>query len=100
MRLACAKPPLRAGWNTLLKLKLEPMVATASVASGAVVAPLAALMGLPNAAAWPHILGSLAIHIVYYLALAQAHRSGDLSQVYPSARGTAPLLTAMGTTLW
>ena len=78
------------------------MVATALVAaaSGVVSAPLAALIGLPNAAAWPYILGSVAIHIVYYLALAQAYRSGDLSQVYPIARGSAPLLWAMGTTLW
>jgi hypothetical protein len=44
-----------AGWNTLLKLKLEPMLATALVAaaSGVISAPLAVLIGLPNAAAWP-----------------------------------------------
>jgi drug/metabolite transporter (DMT)-like permease len=43
---------------------------------------------------------SLAIHLVYYVALAQAYRFGDLSQVYPIARGTAPLITALGTAVW
>jgi drug/metabolite transporter (DMT)-like permease len=97
-----AAAAFHAGWNTLVKLKLEPMVATALVAaaSGVVSAPLAALIGLPNAAAWPYILGSVAIHIIYYLALAQGYRFGDLGQIYPIARGTAPLLTAMLTTLW
>jgi len=33
-----------------------------------------------------YILGSAAIQIVYYLALAQAYRFGDLSHVYAIAR--------------
>jgi drug/metabolite transporter (DMT)-like permease len=35
------------------------------------------------------------IHIGYYLTLAEAYRHGDLGQVYPIARGTAPLATAV-----
>jgi len=46
------------------------------------------------------VLASVAIHIVYYLTLAQAYRFGDLGQVYPIARGTAPLMTAMLATVW
>jgi drug/metabolite transporter (DMT)-like permease len=46
------------------------------------------------------VLASVAIHIAYYLALAQAYRFGDLGQVYPIARGTAPLMTAILATLW
>ena len=46
------------------------------------------------------MLGSVVIHIVYYLALAEAYRFGDLGQVYPIARGTAPLMTAVLATLW
>jgi multidrug transporter EmrE-like cation transporter len=91
-----------AGWNALLKLKVEPIIATALVAgaSGIISVPFAALVGLPSLAAWPYILASVVIHVVYYLVLAQAYRFGDLSQVYPIARGTAPLLTAMLTTFW
>ena len=91
-----------AGWNALLKLDLEPIVATSlvAVASGLIAVPFALVVGLPAAAAWPYVLASVAIHIVYYLALAQAYRHGDLGQVYPIARGTAPLMTAALATLW
>jgi drug/metabolite transporter (DMT)-like permease len=91
-----------AGWNALLKLKLEPMVATSLVAaaSGMVAAPFAVVIGMPTSAAWPYVLASVAIHIVYYVALAQAYRFGDLGHVYPIARGTAPLMTAALATLW
>ena len=91
-----------AGWNALLKLNLEPIVATSLVAaaSGLVAVPFALVVGLPSPAAWPYVLASVAIHIVYYLALAQAYRFGDLGQVYPIARGTAPLMTAILATVW
>jgi drug/metabolite transporter (DMT)-like permease len=39
---------------------------------------------------------SAALHIGYKLFLVSAYRTGDLGQVYPLARGTAPLLTALG----
>ena len=66
-----------AGWNALLKLNVEPIVATCLVAaaSGLVAVPFAVLVGLPNAAAWPYVLASVAIHIVYYLALAEAYKA-------------------------
>lgn len=90
-----------AGWNGLLKLNVEPIVATTLVAmaSGLVAAPLVFVTGLPDAAAWPYLVASVAIHIGYYLTLAEAYRHGDLGQVYPIARGTAPLLTALVATL-
>jgi drug/metabolite transporter (DMT)-like permease len=90
-----------AGWNALLKLKVEPIIATTLVAmaSALVVVPFAFLAGLPHAAAWPCLVASVAVHIGYYLALAEAYRHGDLGQVYPIARGTAPLLTALVATL-
>ena len=85
-----------------MKLNLEPIVATSLVAaaSGIVAVPFATVVGLPSWAAWPYVLASVAIHIVYYLALAQAYRFGDLGQVYPIARGTAPLMTAVLATVW
>ena len=91
-----------AGWNALLKLKVEPVVAISliSVACGLMVVPLLPFSGLPRAVAWPYIVASLALHFVYYIALAEAYRTGDLGQVYPIARGTAPLLTALGATIF
>ena len=36
------------------------------------------------------------LHTGYNMFLARSYRTGDLSQVYPIARGTAPLLTFIG----
>ncbi|MBX9588251.1 MAG: EamA family transporter [Hyphomonadaceae bacterium] len=97
-----ASAACHAGWNALLKLKLEPVSATALVAmaSGLIAVPAALAAGLPRAAAWPYLTGSVIIHIGYFLTLAEAYRSGDLGQVYPIARGAAPLMTAILATLW
>jgi drug/metabolite transporter (DMT)-like permease len=91
-----------AGWNTLLKLRVEPAVATVLVAfaSGVLVAPFAFVTGVPAVECWPYLIASVLIHIVYFIALAKAYRFGDLTQVYPLARGSAPLMTAVLTTVW
>lgn len=90
-----------AAWNAGLKMKVDPRVAvTLLTVSGALVAlPLLPLTGWPAPAAWPYLAASTLIHIAYFLGLAEAYRTGDLGQVYPIARGTAPLLTATGSFL-
>jgi drug/metabolite transporter (DMT)-like permease len=97
-----AAAAFHAGWNALLKLRLEPIVSISliSIAAGVVAIPFAPMVGLPSPKAWPFVFASLAIHLAYYVALAEAYRFGDLSQVYPLARGTAPLITALGGTVW
>jgi drug/metabolite transporter (DMT)-like permease len=91
-----------AGWNTLLKLKVAPVVATVLVAvtAGLMVLPLLPFIPLPAARAWPYIVASAIIHVAYFLTLAEAYRWGDLGQVYPIARGAAPLLTAALAAFW
>ena len=91
-----------AGWNTLLKFRLEPVAATALVAaaSGVMAVPAVLVTGLPAPASWPYLLGSVALHVAYYLTLAEAYRGGDLGQIYPIARGTAPLMTAALASVW
>jgi drug/metabolite transporter (DMT)-like permease len=44
--------------------------------------------------------GSAALHTVYFLLLNQGYRVGDLSLVYPLARGTGPLLSTMAAILF
>src|SRR5512141_377951 len=39
--------------------------------------------------------GSAALHTAYFLLLNQGYRVGDLSLVYPLARGTGPLLSSV-----
>jgi len=51
------------------------------------------------ASAWAILAVSAAFEALYYLAIARAYRSGDLSLVYPLARGTAPLLVFVWTAL-
>lgn len=91
-----------AGWNAIIKVRLEPIVALSliSTACGFAVLPFLPLVGSPHPAAWPYLAGSLAVHLVYYTALAEAYRTGDLGQVYPIARGSAPLMTAAGATFF
>ena len=40
------------------------------------------------------------IHLVYFAALIESYRAGDMGQVYPIARGSAPLMTAVATTVF
>jgi hypothetical protein len=83
---------LHAGWNALVKVRLDPFLAMTLITSvcAVIAAPLLVITGLPNAAAWPWIVASIVIHLGYYLFLAQAYRLADMSQVYPIARGAAP----------
>jgi drug/metabolite transporter (DMT)-like permease len=89
---------MHAGWNAIIKLNLEPLKAITliSIAYFFLVGPFAPFIAWPVAEAWPYLIASLVIHIVYYYALGEAYRTGDLGHVYPIARGTAPLMTAIG----
>jgi drug/metabolite transporter (DMT)-like permease len=88
-----------ASWNTLLKIKLDPFVANAliTMASGLIGLALLPFVGLAAAVSWPWVAGSMVWHMLYYYGLTEAYRAGDLSQVYPIARGAAPLMTAVTT---
>ena len=46
------------------------------------------------------IAGSAALHSAYFVLLNQGYRSGDLSLVYPLARGTGPLLSCVAAILF
>jgi drug/metabolite transporter (DMT)-like permease len=91
-----------AGWNAAIKRGLDPLVTTVLIAIGAgvVALPFLPLVGLPSAAAWPWVIASVLIHLGYFAGLIEAYRTGDMSQVYPIARGSAPLLTATVSTTW
>ena len=89
---------LHAGWNTLVKSSGDKQVDIALVhLLGALVsAPLLLWVGLPPREAWPFLLGSLLIHLAYYITLTGAYEHGELGTTYPIMRGTAPLLVALG----
>ena len=89
-----------AGWNATIKGGLDPLTTTVLISIGAAIVSLGFLpvTGLPAAAAWPWCAASVLIHLVYFAALIESYRAGDMGQVYPIARGSAPLMTAVATT--
>jgi drug/metabolite transporter (DMT)-like permease len=91
-----------AGWNALIKVGLDPLSTTTliSVGSGIIALAFAPLVGMPASAAWPWLLASVVIHLVYFASLIESYRTGDLGQVYPIARGSAPLMTAAVTSIF
>jgi drug/metabolite transporter (DMT)-like permease len=91
-----------AGWNATIKRGLDPLATTVLISLGAAIVSAAVLpmVGWPAAAAWPWCGASVAIHLVYFAALIESYRAGDMGQVYPIARGSAPLLTAVATTVF
>ena len=90
---------LHAGWNALVKAAPggDPMLDTAGVVAASSAWGFLALpwLPLPEPAAWKFVAGSMCVHFGYYIALAHAYRTGDLSFAYPLMRGTAPLIVAL-----
>ncbi|MEE4361187.1 MAG: EamA family transporter [Pseudomonadales bacterium] len=93
---------LHAGWNALVKVNADPLVALALMATGAGVVGLCGLpfVPLPGGAALPWLAAALVLHTFYKLFLLQAYATGDFGHVYPLARGTAPLLVTLVSVVW
>lgn len=91
---------LHATWNAMLKHASERAVTMGLIALAHVLFGIVLAYGapVPAPASWPYIAASTVIHWFYYWFLLAAYRLGDLSQVYPIARGAAPLIVA--TTGW
>jgi drug/metabolite transporter (DMT)-like permease len=89
---------LHASWNLLVKLDLDRFLALLLISCLMGVMGLAMLMVFPwpQPESYPYVLASGLLHTGYNIFLARSYRTGDLSQVYPIARGTAPLLTFIG----
>ncbi|MEX1234331.1 MAG: DMT family transporter [Roseovarius sp.] len=88
---------LHAIWNAAVKGGRDKTLAMGAVVVGHVPFALVAIIiaPMPDAAALPWMAGGLALHMGYQLFLMRAYETGDLSQVYPIARGSAPLIVAV-----
>jgi drug/metabolite transporter (DMT)-like permease len=95
--IVLASALIHASWNALLKAGGDKLLNTVMVAGGCGLIGAAALPFLPPPApaSWPYLSASAALQIVYFLLLAGAYRTGDMSQAYPVMRGAAPLLIAI-----
>lgn len=98
LALVLSAAGLHALWNALIKAAADRSVVLAAVSSVHVVAGLALVLSspTPTVESWAFIVASTLIHYVYYVFLFQSYRFGDFSQVYPIARGSAPVLVALG----
>ncbi|HXP73383.1 MAG TPA: DMT family transporter [Stellaceae bacterium] len=87
---------LHASWNAVLKVAADRITTSAvmNLTGLAVGGLLALFVAAPASASWAFILLSVAIHFAYFVFLLGSYRYGDLSQVYPLARGVAPLIVA------
>lgn len=89
---------LHAVWNALVKIGGDRLIVLASVNL------VGALFGLliigfvepPKPESWMYLFLSTLFHNAYYFFLLNSYRVGELSQVYPLARGSAPLMVLAG----
>ena len=88
---------VHAWWNALVKgeedrAALLKMMSLTQLACSVCLIPFVAF---PAHESWPYLCISAVLGTVYMLFLNWAYRIGDLSHVYPFARGTAPLIVAL-----
>lgn len=88
---------MHAGWNAAVKIGLDHFSAIVllSISQSLVCLALLFFFPTPAAAAWPWLAGSICLHIGYKIFLTRAYTFGDLSQIYPIARGAAPMIVAI-----
>jgi drug/metabolite transporter (DMT)-like permease len=94
---------LHAGWNVLLKTSGDPLltavrlqaIGTLLLGPIALVAWFASGQPAIDGAGVLIALVSGVLEALYFFLLASAYRRGDLSLVYPLARGSAPLLAVL-----
>ena len=109
LALVLSSAVVHATWNLWTK-QLGPNVRSASLLwlltaiSSVCYAPFVFMLlrasdWRPDPAALVLVVGSGVIHVGYFVLLLRGYRTGDLSVVYPLARGTGPLLATAGAVL-
>lgn len=98
--LALAAAAIHGTWNVLVKVSGDPMrtFRRSTVVAAVVITPITLVVWLilgrpgitPAAAGLAAV--SAAIELLYLVLLSAAYKRGELSVVYPIARGSAPLL--------
>lgn len=85
---------LHATWNACIKTgtSKQTSMLIMTVWQGVIGGLVVVWRPLPEAEVWPWLFASGVVHMFYQLFLAYAYEQGDLSRVYPLARGAAPML--------
>jgi drug/metabolite transporter (DMT)-like permease len=89
---------MNAAWNSAIKVGGDRIAVMAITTLLGSLLSLAALpwVAMPQPSSWALLALSIAIHTAYHFVLPIAYNHGDLGQVYPIARGSAPLLVMGG----
>jgi len=95
--IVLAAAAMHAGWNAIAKTGSDPFISISLIGifGGFATMTLLPFIPVPPDELWPWIVASALVHTGYKLFLIQAYKAGDLSQVYPLARGTAPLIVTI-----
>lgn len=88
---------LHAVWNAIVKTAADRTTTLGLVALGHTIpgAIMVIALPLPSADSFPYILLSTVVHFGYFYLLGRAYQHGDLSVVYPIARGIVPALVSL-----
>ena len=88
---------LHASWNAVVKAGSDKRLQMTAIALGHLpFAPIAIYFAPPlNFACWPNLVLGGIFHFGYQYYLVQSYNKGDLSQVYPIARASAPLIVTL-----
>jgi uncharacterized membrane protein len=89
---------LHATWNVLLRSGADRLwsITMMSLVSGAVAGVAVFFLPIPEPASWAFAAISGLLQVGYCVFLVWAYEKGELGQVFPIARGAAPLLVAVG----
>lgn len=88
---------LHASWNTLVKTSKSGFhtIALQHAWMAILVLPLAPFLPFPAQESYVYLGFSVLVHILYNVLLAASYKEGDLSLIYPVARGTGPIVVAI-----
>ncbi|MER5276193.1 EamA family transporter [Streptomyces sp. NPDC002809] len=86
-----------AGWNAIAHAIKDQLLSFTLISGGGLLigAAAALFVPFPAAEAWPYLAVSAALHVAYMLLLMRSFTLGDFGQMYPIARGTAPLVVTV-----
>ncbi|WP_328910640.1 EamA family transporter [Streptomyces sp. NBC_00234] len=86
-----------AGWNAIAHAIKDQLLSFTLISGGGVLigALAAGFVPFPAADAWPYLVVSAVLHVAYMMLLMRSFTLGDFGQMYPIARGTAPLVVTV-----
>ncbi|HUP82770.1 MAG TPA: DMT family transporter [Candidatus Limnocylindria bacterium] len=94
LAIALGAAVIHARWNLVIARSTDNQAVTAvAIFAGTLVAmPLALIRWNVQPEAWPWIIASSVLELVYFYLLTTAYRRAEMSLIYPIARGMAPVI--------